>query len=203
MSISMSGPPKGPIKSSEENLQQLILMVGNRIEALKTQYNLFFSGEVRIPPEGEREDIEKMVRDLLMSQYKTARSSLLIQNLSSKFSVYNNMWKKRLNDIETGVTTLQRQKAAYMEKELEETKTKKKKKKEEFLDISLNREDSFDSFFDSYAKVMNKKSPTDAQREKVINSLKAKLISQNLIDAKVSVSVQKGKLKLKIKKSAG
>lgn len=183
--------------SPQANIEHMIMSLNGRIENLKTQYNLFFSGELRIPPEGERESIEKVVRDLQVSSQKSARVSLLIQNLSSKFSLYNNMWKKRLNEIETGLFTIQRKKTAYTE---ERTPPPRKKEKEKFLDVSLNREDSFDNFYDQYTKILKKGPGTEAQKEKVINSLKTKLISQNLIDAKVSVAVDKGKLKLKIKK---
>lgn len=182
------------LKSQQENVEHLIMSVNRRIEALKTQYNLYFSGELRVPPESEREELEKMVRDILYTAPKSPRGSLLIQNLSSKFSLYNNMWKKKLNEIETGLVTIKKKPSAYLEE------PKEKKKPAETLDISLNREDSFDTFYDKYNTLLKKQPGTESQKEKVINSLKAKLISKNLIDAKVSLSVDKGKLKLKIKK---
>jgi hypothetical protein len=187
-------PPSRP----KDNIDHIVMSLNARIENLKTQYNLFFTGEIRIPPEGERESIEKIVRDLQVSTRKSARTNLLIQNLSSKFSLYNNMWKKRLNEIETGLFTIQRKKRAYTEEP--KPPPPPPKKKEVFQDVSLNREDSFDNFYDQYTKILKKSPGTEAQKNKVINSLKTKLISQNLIDAKVSIAVDKGKLKLKIKK---
>lgn len=181
----------------QPNIDNVVMSINNRIESLKLQYNLFFSGEIRLPPEGERESIEKVVRDLQVSTHKSARTNLLIQNLSSKFSLYNNMWKKRLNEIETGLFTIQRKQKAYTE---EPRAPRSRQKKEEFMDVSLNREDSFDKFYEQYTKTLKKDRGSDEQKEQVINSLKTKLISQNLIDAKVSVSVEQGKLKLKIKK---
>lgn len=105
------------------------------------------------------------------------------------------MWKKKLSEVESGLVTIKKKKTAYVEENKPARKTP-----EEFLDISLNREDSFDSFYDKYNAVMKKKNGGEGHKEKVINSLKAKLISQNLVDARVSISVEKGKLKLKIKK---
>jgi hypothetical protein len=103
------------------------------------------------------------------------------------------MWKKRLNEVETGMVTIKKKKTAYVEE------PKPTKEKEYRLDVSLNREDSFEKYFAKY-HLLTKNGPTDdVQKEQVINSLKAKLISQNLIDAKVILSVSKGKLKLKIK----
>lgn len=191
--------------SRQQQLQQfehLIMNINSRIESLKTQFNLYFAGEMRVPPEGEREAIEKIVRDLQYSGPKNPRATLLILNLSSSFSVYNNMWKKRLNELESGMAVILKKKTAFMENS---PKPKKKAgeapaaEQVDYLDVSLNSEDSFERFFDKYAVVMNKKDVPEDQKEKVINSLKTKLISENLIDAKVGVSVSNGKLKLKIK----
>ena len=186
---------KNRISSPQDNFENILNVINGRIENLKTQYNLYFTGELRVPPESEREELEKTVRDILFSGPKSPRASLLIQNISSKFSLYNNMWKKRLNEIESGLVTIQKKRTAYVEEP-----KKVKKPEETFLDISLNREDSFDNFYDKYNTLMKKEPGSEAQKEKIINSLKAKLISQNVIDAQVSLSVDKGKLKLKIKK---
>ncbi|MCP5108571.1 MAG: hypothetical protein GY950_34620 [bacterium] len=186
------------VDSRQDNIENMIMLVNNKIERLKTQFNLYFAGELRVPPEGEREELEKMVREILFTATKSPRGKLLMSNLTSRFSLYNNMWKKKLNEIETGLSPLQRKKAAYMEEPKPEKKPKKAPK--ETLDISLNREDSFDNFYEKYNRLMKKKPGSEAQKEKIINSLKAKLISKNLIDARVDLAVEKGKLKLKIKK---
>lgn len=188
-------------QEQQMQLEHMVLNLNGRIESLKTQYNLYFAGELRIPPESERESLEKIVRDLQFKGNKTPRATLLIQNLSSSFSVYNNMWKKRLTQVENGTFMIQKKKTTFYEDLGDKKEKKKTKKKEEFLDVSLNSEDSFDKFFDKYAKVMKKGSNNEEQREKIINSLKTKLISQNLIDAKVSLGVSGGKLKLRIKSS--
>ncbi len=187
------------IGSKQDNLERLLMNLHGRIESLKTQFNLYFAGELRVPPEKEREDLEKIVRDVTYSSPKSPRTTLLVQNVASKFSLYNNMWKKRLNEIESGMIMLKKKPTAYME-DIDEPKKKKKKIKPETLDLSLNREDSFDKFYDRYSKLLDKDPGDDKQREKVINSLKTKMISQNLIDAHVSLSVSEGKLKLKIKR---
>ncbi|MCP4218879.1 MAG: hypothetical protein GY765_29875 [bacterium] len=191
-------------KKKADNVEQMIMLINTKIEHLKTQYNLFFSGEMRVPPESERESLEKLVRNLISNPQKSPRNRLLIQNVSSKFSLYNNMWKKRLNEIESGLIPLRIKKTAYMETQ-EEQKVKTKKKKvakgpETVLDISLNREESFDKFYDRYNQLLKKKPGDDSQKEKFINSLKMKLITKNLVDAKVKLSVDKGKLKLILKK---
>ncbi len=185
------------LKKDKDNVEQMVMVINNRIEALKTEYNLFFAGEIRVPPEREREALEKAVRNILYKEYKAPTVRFLIQNMSQRFALYNNMWKKKLNEIETGALIIQKKRAAYMEDQ--EAPKKKKKLKGISMDISLNREDSFDKFYDTYNKLLKKKGASESQKEKLINSLKTKLITSNLVDAKVSLSVSEGKLKLKIK----
>ena len=180
------------ISSRKDNIERLIAMINGRIENLKVQFNLFFAGELRVPPENEREEIEKMVRDLMLSPHKSPKNILLIQNLSSTFSVYNNLWKKKLSEVESGLVVKKKKKTAYTEE------PKPTPKKEYLLDVSLNREDSFETFFNKYSDLMDKSSANEKKKENVINSLKSKLISQNLIDARVRLSVSDGRLKLKV-----
>lgn len=187
--------------ASNDKTEILIRDIEQRIESIKVQYNLFFSGEIRIPPEREREELERKIRNMMHGGQKSARANLLLQNISSRFYVYNNMWMKRLNEIETGVSVIRKKKTAYTEKETPKappppSAKAKAKARSKTIGVSLNREDSFDKFFDSYAK-MAAKDPPD--KEKVINSIKTKLITSNLIDAKVNLSVVNGKLKVKIK----
>jgi hypothetical protein len=186
-----------PINPDQDNIELLINDISQRIESLKVSFNLYFSGEVRVPPEGERVALEKKIRNLMYAGSKGARLNLLVQNVSSKFSLYNNMWLKRLNEIETGVSVLQRKKVALMEDN--PPAKKKTKPKGKPVAVSLNSEDSFDKLFDNYAKLVAKDTTKIPDRDKMINSIKSKMISANVIDAKVDLSIVKGKLKIKIK----
>lgn len=185
-------------KEQEHNMELLVQEINRRIEDLKVQFNLFFTGELRIPPEKERGDLEKRIRNLIYADQKSPRLNLLIQNVSSRWSLYNNMWLKKLNEIETGMHVIQRKKTAYMD--MEEPKAPPKAKaKAKTVNVSLNSEESFDKFFDNYVKMLTDKEKTVPDKEQVINSLKSKLITSNVIDAKVNLSIEKGKVKIKIK----
>jgi hypothetical protein len=191
---------QAPFQTLSEKQKQMEAMVNDinrRIEDLKVQFNLYFAGELRVPPEKERETLEKKIRNIMSAEQKSARLNLLIQNVSSRFSLYNNMWLKRLNEVETGVTAIQKKRVAYMVAE----KEVKRKPKAKTVNVSLNSEESFDKFFDDYANLTAKKTSQPIDKEKVINSIKSKMITSNLIDAKVNLSVEKGKLKIKIKSS--
>jgi len=182
--------------STQDNIELLIQDIEQRIDNLKVQFNLFFSGEIRVPPEKERENLEKKVRNIMHSGQKSARAALLMQNISSHFSLYNNMWMKRLNEIETGVSPIKRKRPVYEEIEEPKAPPPPPKPKSKTIRISLNRKNSFERFFNNYAKMSTY---TPADKEQVINSIKTKLITANLVDAQVTLTLVKGKVKLKIK----
>ncbi|MCU0287300.1 MAG: hypothetical protein MUF15_13015 [Acidobacteria bacterium] len=184
--------------TAKDKIETHLNALEGKIEFLKTQFNLYFSGELRVPPESEREELEKQVREIHFSPHKSSRAKLLIENLSSKFSLYNNMWKKRLNEIESGMIPLKKKTVVYDDEY--PPGPEEPGPREEVFDLSLNREDSFEKFYDKYTVLAKKDSSDDAQKEKFINSIKAKLIGENLIDARVSLAIDKGKLKLKVKK---
>jgi hypothetical protein len=193
--------PKIQLNPQDQNIEILVQDINRRIEDLKLQFNLFFSGELRVPPEKEREDLEKRIRNMISSSFRSARINLMVQNLSSRFSLFNNMWMKRLNDRELGVSTIPKAKnkpSPEVPAPAQEP-PKKPAVEEKILNVSLNSEESFDKFFDNYSHLLKKETKTPPDKEKVINSIKSRLITSNWIDAKVSLSVEDGKLKIKIK----
>jgi hypothetical protein len=180
----------------QENIELLLDDINQRIESLKVEFNLYFSGETRIPPEKERNAVEKKMRNLVYSGKKNARVALLLQNVSSRFSLYNNMWLKRMNEIETGVAPIQKKRVASM---VDTPPKPKPQAPGVIVDVSLNSEDSFETLFNNYTQLTAKKEPSSQDKEKMINSIKSKMIGANLIDAKVNLSMVDGKLKIKLK----
>jgi lipopolysaccharide biosynthesis glycosyltransferase len=174
-------------------MEKLLQILEQKIENLKIQYNLFFSGEINIPPEKEREELEKDIREILYAGQKSPRITLLVQNLASKFTLYNNMWLKKLHDVEVGVVSIKKRKLVSTVDERD------KERKRYSLEVSLNNEESFENFFNKYCELAKLKKTSTTDKENIINSLKSKMISENMIDVKVNLSVTKGKLKIKIK----
>jgi hypothetical protein len=203
----MEKSEQSDIAKKTSKIEQQIQRLAGRIEQLKIQWNLFFSGEIRLPPEKERETIEHSIRKILESEYKSPRVNLLVQNLSSSFSLYNNMWLKKMNELETGVSRIPK-KTAFAEtpppvKKNSKADTDKKgadQEKIRVMDVSLNDEKSFENFYNRCKTMIPEDRSTDAHRDRVINSLKLKLITQNVVEAKVAISVTEGKLKIKVKK---
>jgi hypothetical protein len=185
------------MRPGENSIELLIKDMEQRVESLKVKFNLFFTGEIRVPPEKEREELENRIRNLMSKGHKSPRVNLLIQNLGSRFSLYNNMWLKRLNELETGISMIHRKKTAYVE----ESKPAPPKVKPIDVKISLNHEESFEKFFNDYSRMASANDQKSINREKIINSVKAKLITENMVDAQVHLSLQNGKVKIKIKRA--
>lgn len=179
------------LKKKDAEVEHKLHLLEAAIERLKTDFNLFFSGELRVPPEQDREKTEKEVRKLLYQEVKSPRLNLLIQNLSSKFATYNNMWLKKMHEVESGALIIRRKTKAFM--------AAGNAVLEHSMEISLNREDSFDKLYDKYSELMDK-TQGSASRDDLINRLKTTLISNNLVDANIKLSVDQGKVKIKIKK---
>ncbi len=183
------------MRPGEDNIEILIREMDRRVEDLKLKFNLFFTGETRVPPEKEREELENRIRNLMSKGHKSPRVNLLIQNLGSRFSLYNNMWLKRLNELETGISTIKRKKITHME----DFKPPPPKVKPIDVEISLNHEESFEQFFDNYSRMSSTNAQKPLDKDQIINSVKAKLITENMVDAQVNLSIKNGKVKIKIK----
>lgn len=176
----------------EKKFELRISKIENSIELLKIKYNLYFSGEINVPPEQEREALEKVVRNILSDELKSAKISLLIQNVTSRFNIYNNMWKKKLNQLESGELKRSNQKRSFV---MMNSTTSENSE----VSVSLNDENSFENFYKKYSSF--KKGKTNIKnKDSLINSIKVKLISKNLVDAKIELTKFEGKTKIKIKK---
>jgi hypothetical protein len=176
--------------STEKQIAEL----ERKIDDLKSEYILFFNGEIKLPPEKKREDLEQAIRKLIYGGAKTARMDMIIQNVASRFSLYNNLWLKKLNELEGGTSPLQKKKAS------KPPPPPKHEKGAREIYLNLNDEDSFERLYDAYCDLLPSSGKTDKEKERIIDSMKAKMVTHNLIEAKVTFSLQKGKLSIKIKK---
>lgn len=174
--------------ASEKQIAELEM----KIDALKAEYLLFFSGELKLPPEKKREDLEKAVRKLIYGGAKTPRMDMIIQNLASRFSLYNNLWLKKLNELESGVSTIQKKKS------IQPPLAPKKEKEPREIYLTLNDEDTFERLVSAYQELLP--NSTEKEREKVIETMKTKMLTHNLVEARVTFALQKGKLSIRIKK---
>ncbi len=177
-------------------IESRINELNSKLEILRKEYDLFFAGEVRVPPEQLREKLEKEVRKLTLIEFRKPRLKLIVNNFVNRFTVYNSMWKKKLNEIELGLKVIKKKKTAYFEKPSEEDKKQIKKS----VELNLGEEKTFDEFFDEYKSLLPEDKRNSIDKDKIINTLKTKLITSNIIETKVEIVKDKDKIKLKIKK---
>jgi len=164
-----------------------------KIDDLKADYVLFFNGETKMPPEKKREDLEKAVRKMIYGGSKTARMDLIIQNLAQRFSLYNNMWLKKLNEMEFGTPAQQKKKRSL-------PAAPKVDKQQREIYLTLNDEETFERFAAVYREMLPENGKTSRERDTLIESIKAKMLTNNLVEARVTFSMQNGKLSIRIKK---
>lgn len=183
------------IREKQRKIEELIRRTEARIEALKTEYNLFFAGELKIPPEKERVNIDKVVREIQAKDLRSGKLEFLLQNLSSRFYLYNNMWLKKLNQLESGTLKRPTKTPKFEKGSPSDTSITKEST------VSLNNEGSFESFYNEYDKmVKTSKKGKGKSKDDLINSIKLKMISENIIDVNINLSITKGKVQIKIKK---
>jgi len=188
--------PKWLGETRKNALDNHIHSLEARIEKLKVLYNQFFSGEIPTPPEKEREDLEKQVRRMLNQEHRSPRINLLVQNMSARFTLFNNQWLKQLHDLETDINPKRRPRGSSRQFSGEQISKSNRKE----IPVSLNREDSFEEVFSAYKRMMVNPTMTLDAKEKWINSLKTKMISANLVDAQITISREEGQLKIRVKK---
>lgn len=176
-------------------IESKITSLNSRIEKLKVEYNLFFTGEINLPPEKERESIQKSIRQMINEEYRSAKINLLVQNVAATFNLYNNMWLKKLNDIETGVVIIKKKPSAFMPP----SPPKSKDYSKDFT-ISLNDETSFEAVYELYEKTLTENKKKTPGKDQLINKLKLQLISDNMVEAQINLSTKEGKPSIKIKK---
>jgi hypothetical protein len=173
--------------------EKQIVDLEKKIDDLKAEYLLFFNGETKLPPEKKREDLEKAVRKLIYGGAKTARLDMIIQNLASRFSLYNNLWLKKLNELESGVTTIQKKKSF-------QPPPPRKEKEQREIYLTLNDETTFERLVAAYRELLPDSPNAEKERNKIIETMKTKMLTHNLVEARVTFTVQKGKLSIRIKK---
>jgi hypothetical protein len=172
--------------------EQQIALLEKRIDDLKAEYIQFFNHETKLPPEKKREELEAAVRRLVFGGAKTARMDMIIQNLAQRFSLYNNLWLKKLSEMEfLGSAPLKKKPAAPPPKRV-------KGQREVF--ITLNDEDTFERLVDAYRELLPDSGKTEKERQKIIEGMKTKMVTHNLVEARVTFTVQDGKLSIRIRK---
>lgn len=165
----------------------------NRLEALKTNFNQFFSGEIRIPPEQKRQELERIIRNMSVFGGRSPRQATLFDNLVQKFNLYNNLWLKRLNELETGVLQLPQKKRRMAEKT-----ARPPAREAEGVELNLADEQSFEKMYQLYRSKTKDLTGPAMDKSSLTRTIREKLRQQKLETAYLTMSVENNRLKIKV-----
>lgn len=98
-----------------------------RVFVLKIEYEKFFSGLTTVEPIRERDDLRRLLRDLLQVPVNNARANFRLQQLRARWSTLELYWTRNNNQIERGVHPKQRYKADMRERERQEAELERQK----------------------------------------------------------------------------
>ncbi len=180
-------------KAIENNIAEL----GRRLEDLKLQFNLYFSGERRTPPEQERTILSKAVQQLNFRADRSPRVSLLIQNLTSRFNLYNNMWLKKLNSLEMGLPVIKRESGKQSPSD-QVPATDSAPPRKKLVAVKLNDSDSFNRLMNQFEDKLPEKFKSETGKARFIQALKQKMEKGNINEARMALDFKDGKIKVKI-----
>ncbi len=83
-------------------MEERVKILENDIHRLKTQYDQYFMGVQKLPPEKLARDVAKEIR--LMSTTSVTNTALRfrIQQIVSRYNTFLNYWQRNLREVEEG-----------------------------------------------------------------------------------------------------
>ncbi|MCX7943317.1 MAG: hypothetical protein N2746_02255 [Deltaproteobacteria bacterium] len=95
------------------------------IEALKKKYELFFFGLEKKPPNAERDQVDRKVRELLNTFITNAGQRYRLQSVVGKYNSYVRYWERIMQQIEDGTYQRELLKRQIIQKEFAQKTYKK------------------------------------------------------------------------------
>lgn len=93
-------PSKGPV-GSEKAAAQLVVLE-QKLEAMRRKFQQYFNGFERLPPIAEFEQLKREFRDLGTQSYSTGQARFKAQNLMARWQVQRTIWERDLQRMEEG-----------------------------------------------------------------------------------------------------
>ena len=103
-----------------------ITKLENMIEALRKKYELFFFGLEKKPPNAEREQVDRKVRELLNAFITNTGQRYRLQSVIGKYNTYQRYWDRILQQIEEGTYERELLKRKIIQQEFAKEAYKKK-----------------------------------------------------------------------------
>ncbi|HUT52115.1 MAG TPA: MXAN_5187 C-terminal domain-containing protein [bacterium] len=82
--------------------EEILESLEKRVDDLRNQYEQYFMGARKRPPEQERTTVTFIIRRLANQNAPNTRLRFRFQQLTSKFNSYNQYWNRTLQQIESG-----------------------------------------------------------------------------------------------------
>ena len=95
-------PPPAPVRRQAPGLSEAFDQLGRDINQLRVDFDRFFSGALALPPEELRGRVQGQLRTLRGMTLKTAVDNFRLGDLEARFNSYNELFNRRLRDVEEG-----------------------------------------------------------------------------------------------------
>jgi hypothetical protein len=177
-----------------------------RIFLLKIEYEKYFSGIEKIEPVRDREEVRRLVRDLMEEQLKSSTQRFRFQSLKSRFQSFELYWTRNLVMMERGIHPKMRFRADLKGKKVAEPEPSLSAEQQEVLrqrQEQMEREDrAYRIVYDKYIEARGKcGQSTDLSFDAVRDALKKQVrtikSTYQCESVKFRIVVEEGKAKLK------
>ncbi|MFZ5482267.1 MAG: MXAN_5187 C-terminal domain-containing protein [Myxococcota bacterium] len=177
-----------------------------RIFLLKIEYEKYFSGIEKIEPVRDREEVRRLVRDLMEENIKSSTQRFRFQSLKSRFQSFELYWTRNLVMIERGTHPKMKFRADLKGKKVVEAEPGLSAEQQEVLrqrKEQMEREDrAFRIIYDKYMEARTKCGQSadlsfDAVREALKKQVRTIKSTYQCESVKFRVVVEEGKAKLK------
>jgi hypothetical protein len=100
-------PQSSPLQPVKPGVQrpafgEALDQLGRDIQQLRVDYERFFSGALPVPPEELRARVQGQIRHLRGQSLLSAVDSFRLGDFEARFSSYNELFNRRLRDLEEG-----------------------------------------------------------------------------------------------------
>ncbi len=84
------------------NISQALDVIEKQIKEIRHEYELYFTGEVRIEPQKMRTELQRVIGKLHNSHIPNTAQRFRFQSLQATFNSYQRLWDRTLLEIEQG-----------------------------------------------------------------------------------------------------
>ncbi len=88
-------------RSVAENSSVMLDLLEGGIRRLKIDFDRFFNGALPLPPEDQRKEVKRMLREARSRRLPTFAERFHLNTLEARFNTLNELFNRRLRELET------------------------------------------------------------------------------------------------------